>query len=235
MERRNFLKAAGGAAGAATLGGAGLLATTGGAAASGSFDYGGVTITSDDGSVEYVAVYGDSVVNWTGFDTPADSFTIDIALTVVDKEDGSTVHKQQIHSTSQVDVSLGKDWGNHDESISTENGGTSGTIESGIGLDENGEHDPSIDWHIVQDPDAASADEYGLPSDPVDAQYLRVSTDGGSRSFRLEMDSTYTWYDANGNRIFQETFPSAIPVTVNNEPKSASAEDGDGDDGAVGA
>lgn len=229
MERRDFLKAAGGTAGAATLGGAGILAMTGGATATGSVDYGGTTITSDDGTVEYVAIFGDSIVHWDGFDTPAQYVDIEVSVEIVQKWDGQTRHgPQTVHTTGKVDLD-NSSWGNHDESLS--GSGTSGTIETGIGLDENGNHDETIDWHIVgTDPDG-----YGLPSNPVDASHLEVASDGKSRQFRLLVRSAYTWYDASENELFSETFTGSVPVTVNNEPRSASAEDGDGDDGAVGA
>lgn len=202
-----------------------LALFSGGATASGGFDLDDpVTITSDDGTVEYVAVFGDSVVTWTGFDTPAQFFDITITL----EESGGAFGEQEIHSTGLVDLD-NDDWGNYDESLS--GSGTSGTIESGIGLDESGSHDPTIDWHIVgTDPDG-----YGLPENPVDASHLAVDEDGATTSYTLVMRSTYTWYDASETELFSETFASTIPVDVTNEEAGAGVSDGDGDDGAVGA
>lgn len=62
-------KALGGIAAAGTLaiGGVGLVAQSGGARATGGGDYEEVTVTSDDGTVEYVAIYGASTVEWDGF------------------------------------------------------------------------------------------------------------------------------------------------------------------------
>lgn len=228
MERRNFLKTAGGIGGAALVGGAGLTAFTGGAAATAEQDLGTATVTSDDGTVDYVAIFGDSVIHWKGFDTPAQYFDIDIELEVVQKWDNQSRVRQQIHSTDLVDLD-NEDWGNHDEELS--GSGTRGTIESGIGLAENGDHDASIDWHVVHDPDIER--EYGLPEDPVDASRLTVHEDGRSRTFTLVLRSTYTWYDADKNGIFAETFTSTLDVTVENIESQASAEDGDEQDGAV--
>lgn len=229
MNRRQILKGIGGGLTAATVGGASYFALSGSAAA---FAQGGVigstSVTSDDGSVEYVAVHGDTVVNWLGFDTPAQYFDIDIELEVVQDWDGQSRTSKQIHSTDLIDLD-DDSWGNHDESLS--GSGTRGTIETGIGLDEQGGHDPTIDWHVVgTDPDG-----YGLPSDPVPASRLDVDQDGRQRTFNLILRSTYTWYDSSQNAIFEETFESTVTVDVTNIEAQASGSDGPGDDGATGA
>lgn len=230
IDRRTALKGAGVAGAALATGGLGLAATTGGAMAVGSQTLGPVTIESDDGSVEYVAIHGDSVVEWSGFDTPATHFDIAITLDVLqggDSVDGSL--PQEIHSTGEVDLS-NTNWGGANEALSGP--GTSGTIESAVGLAGDGTHDPTIDWHVVgTDPDG-----YGLPSNPVDASHLSVGTDGASEDYTLRMASTYTWYDGSGGpEIFSETFETDIGVTVDNLPATSTVSSGDGTDGATGA
>lgn len=220
MQRRNFLKAAGGLAALTAVGGAAL---TGGATATSNQSYGDVTISSDDGSVEYVAIYGDSVVTWDGFDTEATQFSIAIEAKL-----GSESTWTQLHDTGLVDLS-NANWGNYDESLSGP--GTSGTIESGIGLAEDGTHDPTIDWHVVgTDPDG-----YGLPQNNISASKLSVDSDGTTETYVVEIRSTYTWYDAGDAEIHSETFTSTVDVTVTNEATTASTSDGSGDDGATGA
>lgn len=229
MERRTYLKAAGGIASASTIGGLAVFGLSGSAAAtaSGSIEYDDVTITSDDGTVEYVAIFGDSVIEWDGFDAPAQYFDICIDGWVVDT-DGAESDVVTLHDTGLIDLG-NDDWGNYDESHSGP--GTSGTIESGVGLDEDGNHDPSIDWHVVGD----DPDGYGLPQNSIDPSLLSVDEDGGTDSFTVKIKTKYTWYDGNEDAIFEESWTSNVNVTVKNEPKSASAGDGDGEDGAVGA
>lgn len=223
MERRTVLKTVGGIGSTAAIGGLGLFALSGSAAAtaSGSFDYGSASVTSDDGSVEYVAIYGDSVIEWDGFDTPAQFFDIDIDARVVDKTEWV-----DLHETGHVDLDNG-DWGN-DESLS--GSGTSGTIKSAIGLDGN-EHDETVDWHIVgSDPDG-----YGLPENSIDPSELAVDSDGSSETFTVQKRITYTWYDDDKNDLFTEQWKADVDVTVTNEKSTANVDDGPGEDGVTAA
>jgi hypothetical protein len=229
MKRRSVLKGLGGAATVGTIGGASFFALSGSAAATVSGGLiGSTAISSDDGSVDYVAVWGDAQIDWKGFDTPAQYFSIDIELEVVQDWDGQTRTTKQIHSTVLVDLD-NDSWGNHDEDLS--GSGTRGTIKSGIGRDSNGDHDPTIDWHIV----GTDPDNYALPDDPVPASRLEVDQDGSERSFTLVMRSTYTWYDDSENQIFEKTFSSDVDVDVENIESQATASDGPEGDGAQGA
>lgn len=223
MERRSLLGTLGGIVGTAAFGGAGLIFATEDASATASTDYGDVTITSDDGSVQYVAIYGDSVVEWDGFDTTATQAKI-----LVEGRVGDSGAWTELHDTGPFSLD-NDDWGGADEELS--GSGTSGYIKSGIGLDSNGNHDPTTDWHVVgNDPDG-----YGLPQNSIDPAQLEVGGDGSSQYFQLQIRSTYVWYDNGGNEIFRKSFTSTVGVTVNNEEASASGKTGDGDDGAVGA
>lgn len=227
MQRRTLLKTAGGIGATATIGGLGLFALSGSAAAgaTGNMNYGNVSVTSDDGTVEYVAIYGDSEVSWDGFDEPAEEVAISMEARH-HGDDGWT----ELYTTGKRSLD---DFGGNDEAVTIgdedTDEATAGTIYSAIGLDENGEHDETIDWHIVgSDPDG-----YGLPTDSLDTASLEVDGDGASETFTVQVRTTYTWYDADGNTIFTEDWTSDINVSVNNEKSSASAGDGDGEDGVV--
>lgn len=217
MQRRSFIKTVGGIGVATAAGGAALLAASGPAAAA-TEDYGNVTIASDDGTVEYVAIYGNSTVEWEGFENTATEFSIDIDGRVVDQTSWI-----DLHETDRV--ALDSDWGN-DEALSGP--GTSGTIESTIGLDEDGNLDETSDWHVVGD----DPDGYGLPDDSIDPSALETDGDGNVRNFTIEVRSTYTWYDAEGNEEFEKTFTAPVSVEVENIPRSA---EGSGSGGAHGA
>lgn len=207
-KRRTVLKGAAGALGVAAVSGAGVLLGSNRARASAATDYGDATVTSDDGTVEYVAIYGDSVVEWDGFETEATQFSIDIDARVVD-----VTSWVNLHETGKV--ALDSDWGDN-EALSGP--GTSGTIESSIGLDGDGNHDPGIDWHVVgSDPDG-----YGLPGESIDPVNLEVDADGASEDFTVEIRSVYKWFDASGSFIFEKTFTSGVDVDVTNEETSAS-------------
>lgn len=224
MHRRTMLKGTGIAAGGLAAGG--IVLTGFSARAAATTDFGSAYVESDDGSVQYVAVYGDSLVEWSGFDTPAQYFSIDIQGTVLDT-DGNQLHDWvHLNSTGLVDLD-NENWGNYDEELS--GSGTSGHIKSAIGLDEDGNHDPTIDWHVVGD----DPDGYGLPENSIDPSVLQNETDGSSEYYTVRLNSEYTWYDADENELFAEDWNSNATVEVVNKPRNASVEDGDGEDGAV--
>lgn len=219
--RRSVIKAIGGTAVAAGAGGAALLAASGPAAAA-IQNYGSATVTSDDGTLDHVSIYGDSTVSWTGFENPADSVTIRIEARCL----GANVGWQDLYETN-VDLTA-ESWGGSGE---THTGvGTSGELTQDIGLGANGDHDPATDWAIVQ-ADGYS-DPYGLPTNPLPASGFEVDGDGASDSYTIEMRSHYTWY-AGESEEFSKTFPADVGVTVNNRPRSSDGTDGDGDSGAT--
>lgn len=185
---------------------------SGGAAAkeTDSFEWGVVSITSDDGSVETIAIYGANEVEWDGFENPAQSFDLDIDARVKGSGNGWI----DIHETGEVQLDS-EDWGDN-EALSGP--GTSGSIETAIGLHSSGNHDDTTDWHIVgEDPD-----EYGLPDNSIDPSLLEVDEDGSDGEFTIELRSAYTWYDGDGNAEFGEEFFSTVDVDVTNEARSAS-------------
>ena len=126
MERRNFMKTAGGIGVGALAGGLGLTTLTGGATATSSADYGNVMLSSDDGTVEYVAIFGSSTVTWDGFESDAVEFRI-VNEARIPGEVGWT----QLNDTGKIDLSQST-WGGDDEDFSGV--GTSGTIETGTGV-----------------------------------------------------------------------------------------------------
>lgn len=220
VQRRTLLKGAG-VAGAAGLVGGGLFLGSSSATATAEQNYNEVSVSSDDGTVDYVAIYGDSVVTWDGFDTEAQTFKIVAEGRVKGETDWQT-----LNDTGTVNLD-NDDWGGSGESLS--GSGTSGEIRSDIGLDSNGQHDPTTDWHIVgSDPDG-----YGLPQNRLPASALEVDSDGGQYTFEVQVRNTYAWYDSGGNEIHTESWTSTIPVSVTNEPATTNASSGDGEDGAV--
>lgn len=225
MNRRSILKAIGSIGAAGAAGGGALLALSGSATATASQDFGSASLTSDDGTVDHVAIFGDSRVEWEGFESSAESFTIDIAI------DGDRLSSPvQIHSAGPYDLTASS-WGGDGERFS--GAGTSGWIESDIGYDNGGGgRNPEKYWIIVApggDPTNANhpASGYGLPPSAVGASTYEVDQDGNTVTFGLDVESTYTWYpttDGSGSPIFQKTFTSNITLTVNNV--AASAEGG---------
>ena len=223
MERRNFMKTAGGIGVGALAGGLGLTTLTGGATATSSADYGNVMLSSDDGTVEYVAIFGSSTVTWDGFESDAVEFRI-VNEARIPGEVGWT----QLNDTGKIDLSQST-WGGDDEDFSGV--GTSGTIESAIGLQSNGNHDPSTDWHVVGSQSTKDKDGYGLPQNRIDPSSFETDSDGETETFTIELRSTYTWYSAGDSVEFEKPFTSSLDVEVENEARSAS---GSGDNsGAV--
>lgn len=232
MERRNFLRSLGGVAAASTLGGAALLSTNTAAAASGELDYGTTSMVSDDGTLDHVGIFGDSHVEWEGFDTDALGFDVTVRAAGNRIDSPILLHETQVHDLTQ------SSWGGAGEKFS--GAGTSGWIESDIGYDNNEELDESKYWLIVApngDPSNAdhSASSYGLPTNAVDASRYTVSNDGNTNTYTIRLLTTYTWYaDTTGDSaIFSKEFPADIEVTVENRAADATASDGEKEDGAV--
>lgn len=236
LTRRTALKGLA-TAGVAAAGGAAYL--TRGASASSTADYGTVTITSDDGTVEYVALYGDSVVTWDGFDTVAKSFSVEVEGGLKSGYGPITFHPEKRFD-------LTKDsWGGPGESHTGP--GTSGTIKSDIGYGSSGNKAESVMWEVVaadvdgdnygEPSDPQGLNDYGLPVKAIPASEVNAPTDGGEQTHVIQMETTYRWFDAptGGTEIFAKTFTSTVDVTVNNEPATVSGSSGDGEDGATGA
>lgn len=225
MERRNLMKTIGGITGIATVGAGALTLTSTEARATASVNYGDVSVTSDDGTVEYVAIFGDSIVTWDGFDEPAE-----YARIVNEARIPGQVGWTDLNDTGLFELT--SSWGGADEDVTLQNGGRQGTIETGVGLDgEDGDHDPTTDWHVVgSDPDG-----YGLPQNSIDPAALTVDEDGATENFTLELRATYYWYgsfDPN-DQLFSESFTSTVDVTVSNEEATIGTQSDDGEDGAV--
>lgn len=229
LNRRNVLKAIGGTGVAAAVGGGALLTLgAGSATAVGTQSLNAGTASTDDGELTKLDIWGDSRVEWQGFDTEAVEFQVLTEVEVVQDWDGQTaIPATQINDTGKR--TLNGDWGGSGEGESGP--GTSGWIESGVGLDSNGNHDESNDWAILQASDYD--DEYGLPANPVDpSPEMDVSESNSPRNFTVNLLGTYIWFASDGSEIFRKTFTTPITVTVENLESSATALDGSGNDGA---
>lgn len=235
MERRTLIKTVGGIGAATTLG-VPLLLSERGVAATATQNFGSASVTSDDGTVDHLAIFGDTRVEWRGFEQEARSFEIDIAVGG-DRLD-SPVHLQ----TSGPHNLTADSWGGSGERFSGP--GTSGWIESDVGY-ENQRRAPDKYWIIVApdgDPSRADhpASDYGLPSNAVPASTYEVDRDGASKSFTLTLRSTYRWFsgeDGGGDLVFEKTFAAHISLAVDNIQATAEVtapeDQVDNEDGAV--
>lgn len=238
--RRNVIRAIGGSAVAAGVGGAALLATTGSATAAFESDTDIGTVETNDGRLTHLSIYGDSTVNWEGFDTEATQFSITSEVDVVDESGNSFLpddRPQEINDTGVRDLTAG-DWGGDGESYSGP--GKSGSITSDVGLHGNGSPNPDTDWAIIQAEDYE--DPYGLPQSPVAASDIdSAPADGESTTYYVKLLSTYHWYDGNASstgtdasgHIFSETFTATYEVDVTNLEPTADSTAGDGESGAT--
>lgn len=226
MQRRDFVKTVGGIGTASALGLGALTLASSPVSATSDLN-GSVSLSSDTGEIEHVSIYGDGYMQWKGLDTPVTDAQILTNVTV--ENDGNEVVSKQVNDTGRF--SLDDDsWGSDDEELS--GSGTRGYIKTGVGLHSNGNHDPSIDWAIIQADDYD--DPYGLPTDPVDASHLKVGADGGSKTFAVTVTTTYRLFDADGDTRETASASSSFDVEVNNIASQTSTGSAPGDDGATG-
>jgi hypothetical protein len=236
MERRQLLKGIGGIGTLAAVGGASFL-LSGSAAATGGMDFGSASLSSDDGTVDHVAIFGDGRVEWDGFETEAKSFNI------ITEIGGDRLNNRvQINESGPHDLTASS-WGGSNETFS--GAGTSGYIESDIGYGSGENRNENSYWIIVApkgDPSQANhpASDYGLPMSAVEAAKYEVGTDGKTNNYNIKVHTTYQWFDdttGSGNLIFEKTFTSNITLTVTNEPQTASSsapeEQEDNEEGVV--
>lgn len=235
LDRRRLLKGTGVSLASLAAAGAGISTLTGGAVATGGSNFGSTSLTSNDGTVEYVAIFGDSVVNWDGFDTAATQARIVNGASARKKNQsqGSLISRQNLNDTGKFDLSQGDSWGGAGEKISTSDDGREGTIESDIGYGSGGNKNEEVYWEIVDDGDSESLNDYGLPQNPLPAAPFEVGSDGGSQDYVITIYTRYEWYDSSDSLIFDEEFTSEIDLTVNNQSASATGQSGPDDDGAV--
>ena len=226
MQRRNFMKTVGGIGTASALGVGGMVFASNPVSATSDLS-GTVSLSSDTGEIDFVAIYGDGYVQWKGLDTRATQAKIQSRVTVSNQ--GNEVVSKRVNDTGTF--SLDDDsWGGDDEELS--GSGTRGFIKTAVGLHSNGNHDPSTDWAIIQASDYT--DPYGLPADPVDAAYLSVGTDGGSKTYKITVTTTYRLYDASGNQLQTASASSSFNVEVSNIAAQTSTGSVGGSDGSVG-
>lgn len=250
MNRRTVLKSAAGI-GAVGIGGA-ALSGAGAADSHATTDYevGDVNLSSDTGEIDYVAMHGESVFEWTGLDTTATHVEIETTATAYGiNADGSAdlltydtdgdgeaepLEDYFLNATGPVALEQGAEWGNYDDTLSGE--GTRGYVEHGVGLDENAEHDPSIEWVIVgEKPADATGSDYGLPEDTLPADAFTTDGDGETQEFDVVLETTYTLYNGTGedaDELLTESTAGTITVTVENIEASGDSTSGDG--GATG-
>lgn len=235
LDRRRLLKGAGVSFASLAAAGVGLSTTMGGAVATGGTNFGNTSLTSNDGTVEYVAIYGDSVVNWDGFDRAATQARIVTGASARKKNQssGSLISRQNLNDTGRFDLSQGDSWGGAGETISTSDGGREGSIKTDVGYGAGGNKNEEVYWEIVGDGDGDTLNDYGLPQQSLPAAPFEVDSDGSSQDYRITIYTTYEWYDSSDDLIFDKEFTSQVKLTVNNEATSVTGSSGPDDDGAV--
>jgi hypothetical protein len=140
--------------------------------------------------VNYVVIFGDSRVEWDGFDQETNAFGLTIELTADQLPSRVTLYPEQTFDLTA------SSWGGSSERFS--GSGTSGYIESDTGYDSSGRN-PEIYCIVAAEGGNKSnadhpASDYGLSQNVADAANFEVDDDGSSESFNLKVRSTYAWY-----------------------------------------
>lgn len=246
MQRRTVLKSAAGI-GAVGIGGAAL--TGSGAAdthADTDYSVGDITLSSDTGDIDYVAMYGEGTFEWRGLETPATHVEIETTATAYDSDGavltyendaGETESLEDVHlnTTGPIALSQGADWGNHDDELSGE--GTRGYVTHGVGIGPGGNYDKSIEWVIVgEKPADVAGSGYGLPDESLSAKPFTAGDDGESATYDVVVTSTYTLYNGTGEdqeELVSTSTAGNISITVENIAAESGTTEGD-EGGATG-
>jgi len=236
INRRNVLKGIGAVGAVGALGGVGtlLMSNSASATAGGSIDNPD-PVTSDDGTVTYVAVHTTGRLTWDGFDRPARQARL--ISRVKYKRGGNVFATYTIHDTGKIDLTT-ESWGGSGEEISLtgdHKAGQSGYIAS------------DVDWGIAQaNRENVYNDGYGLPSSPAPTDPLAAEGDGETQETRVMLESEYRLYAGNGAELTgtsgypdRPTFSEDFVVSVTNQSAStgsggADAEGDTGDSAEVG-
>lgn len=213
MERRQYIKAAGGIGTVASIGG---LALTGGASANQTYSIDGTSVTIDDGDLSYVDVSLSSTLSWDGFDTPVKYLRFTSEIQITGNKDGTNTNPHPL-ITDNVSDELpgewkdGKDgdgsgkWGGSDEYYTKYTGDTKGT---------EGEIHTAVDWRVIGQNGKSI-------EDPVDWTDQFEPTDGTQKKVQLKKKSTTEMLDENNTVISHDAATvestETFTVTVNNQ------------------
>lgn len=183
-------------------------------------------IDTDDGMIDYVAIWGDVRLEWSGFEKVITHFRINWDLTIV--EDDDPLYHKSLHSSPIVDLSRDNFAGPR---TLFSGPGKRGYIERAFGLDKDGNRDPSKDWHIIARKGFESHDIFNT----APAKYVRVDEEGKTRTFLVTLVSTFGLYSGNPNNgggleASHDVYIQPTLKITNLTPKTTT-EDEDGQDG----
>lgn len=219
MERRDLLKTAGGIGVGTAVGGLGLFAMTGSAAAGDTnlVGFDADAVTTDDGSVQYIAFGGRLRFEWDGLDNDATHgyYNVETRIWL-----GDGWSSWRSHGTDSGE--LGADWGGGNDY--TDDTGTDGMFRFNYG-DENGDTDYAIAG--TGDDVIDHSDNPGVEN-PYDTSHFEADEDGSTKETTVQYRMTCAVYDGDpnngGNRLIADHDVADVVYTVSN--REATGETG---------
>lgn len=196
-------------------------------------------MTTDDGTVAWVAVGSNGDITWEGLDSPATTFDYETALTVTDSNDGTLVNGHVVASREGLAIEDG--FGRPEGSGDT---GTRGTLSWDVPNPGNSDGDNPT-WLIARNddlqnnPDETTGDDYNTPPgaasythpDAINTGALTVDPDGGSETYTFEKSMTVTIHSEDGQSVTAETTGAFDLMVENLEAGTGVTHDGDADAG----
>lgn len=223
MERRQLLKGVGAAGATAAMGGVGLLAFSGGAAAADTNleATSPSAVTTDDGSIKWVAFGGRLRFEWDGLDSNATYGRYETESRV---DQGSGWSSWRSHGSDYGE--LGANWGGSNDY--TQDTGTDGYFQFKYG-DENNNADYAI---------AGSGSNLRDAKNKYDKKVFEAETDGEKQATKVQMRFTCSVWNgepgtSGASKLIEEADSAKFTVTVNN--RTATATTGGEVNGEVGA
>lgn len=227
MQRRDLLKTIGGIGATATVGGLGLTAMSGSAAAQSQLAISDPSaVTTDDGSIEWVAVTAYLRTEWDGFDEAVHYARYTDKVTIRPNSENNTY---TINQTLSDDLGSGKSQGG--SGWGGDSGPFGGEYYSGAGTE--GFIHVDIDWGICQENRSNVYNSgYGLPSNPAPVDNLEADTDGATKQSTVRLIKEVRLYDANQNPLTGPNSPygiddptASVDLTVSVTNQGATASD----------
>lgn len=231
MERRDYLKTAGGIGATGVAAGLGLatFASSGAAAAADLTIDDPAAVESDDGSIEWVAVRAYLRTEWDGFDEDVHYARYIDEVTIRPNDEN---HTYTIHETYTEDFDDGKDPGGD---------GWGGDGEHYSAAGKEGHVRVDVDWGIAQkDRENVYNEGYGLPADPAPVTDLEAGDDGETKESTVVLTKRVRLYGEGTNGegtpnnpltgpnspwgLDDPTASDSITVAVTNEEATASSE-----------
>jgi len=195
ISRRGVLKATGGVAGAALVGGAGLAAMTGGASAQASFDLNisdAATLSNDEGKLHWVGVDAQKIIEWDGFDVPVEYIRFKHEIALAGETDWHVLYDGRsghLNDWSGKDDSNG--WGGDGEYVTEYTGDeTDGTKGRAVA---------DVQWEIISDGDYDNGYGTNVPNPADWTEQMSVKMDGASAQHEIKWRTTLTLYTENSN------------------------------------